>query len=391
MRTTVNVGDLYQVGAHDMLVVEVLRGTDAGGVVSFQTAPVFARLRRLPDLPLVVSYDQLFACYLLRSRDDPGLYAVGVYHPALGERIAPAEPCPAPFTEELVLCWAPGPVRVLMDGEPVAGETVSLMLERETGDGTALCLLPDKHKVLRWSEEWQALVDSGERDGPYKTDEDGYVHNAVLGEPILFPRGEGAFGQRHEDALYDGAEPPVESTQRVWLYFRGQRVELTEGQPATLDWRTGTIVVSGPAGRWVRAELEGAGNDPACVTCRVTAQIPAPGELTLSGLYPGRYCLSAWKPGSGTGNRDWSVIAPRQWVSVGRKLRDRARRLLPHLRLHGRRRHPVRRGRAGPGAATGLRRGGNDRRRGQGPGAHGTAADEHAHQRQPLGIPAGGG
>lgn len=316
MRTTVDVGDSYEVGGVPMIVAEVKRGTDGQGEVAFETAGVRARLKRVEGMPLVVSHDEVFACYLLRGREDVGVYAVGVYHPTLGERIAPGVPQAAPFVEELTLCWAPGRIRVLIEGTPAAGESVSLMLQRSTKDGAAQCLLPDKYKVLLWSETWEALVDSGERDEPYKTDAEGYVYNAVLREGVMFPRGEGAFGQRRGDRLYEGAPEPEEYTERVWVLFRGQRAELREGEDVTLDWQMGTIVATGPAGAWVRAELEGVGNDPVSVTCRAAGEIPPGGELTLGGLYPGRYCVSAWLPGGGIDRRDWSAIAPRQWVSV---------------------------------------------------------------------------
>jgi hypothetical protein len=317
MQSTVEVGDSYEVGGRRLVVVEVQRSTDGAGVVRFAAAPVTARLWRRADLPLVVSPDPHFACYLLRDQTDPSRYAVGVYHPTLGERLQPAVPRPAPFTEELVLCWAPGPVQVLIDGQPAAQETVSLVLERRTAEGASWCLLPDKYKILQWSEQWQALVDSGERDTAYKTDAAGYVYNAVLGEPVLLPRGHGAWGQRYQDRLYDGAPPPSEYVEHLWLYFRGQRVELREGEPATLNWRSGSVVVSGPPGTKVGLELEDTSvHPPASVRCVVYGEIAAGGSATFSGLYPGRYCLSAWRPGGGTDNRDWTAIARRQWVSV---------------------------------------------------------------------------
>ncbi len=316
MKTTVEVGDVYEIGGQQMTVVEIKRSTDANGVVAFESARVTARLYRTAGDPLVVGFDQHFAAFLLQDQSG-ARYCVGVYHPGLGERIQPGVPKAPPFIEDFIMCWAPGQVQVLIDGEPAANQTVSLVMERATADGTAMCLLPDKYKLLKWSDEWQALVDSGQRDGCYKTDANGYVYNAALGEPLMFPRGHGAWGQRRDDRLYDGAPQPDEYVQRVWLYFRGQRVELVEDQDAVLDWRTATIVVTGPANAWVSAELEHAGNDPTSVTCRVTKQIPAGGELVLSGLYPGRYCISAWLPGSGTDERDWSAIARRQWVEVG--------------------------------------------------------------------------
>lgn len=316
MRSTVEVGDYYEIAGQPMRVVEVQRTTDGNGTVFFQSAPVIAVVHRAEEVPLVVSGDEFFACYLLKDAAGGELYAVGVYHPSVGERIQPATPRRAPFTEVIVMCWQPGPVRVLIDGQPAADETVSIVVERATEDGMSLLLLPDKYKVLTWSEEWGALVDSGQRDGSYKTDANGYVYNAALGEELMFPRGDGAWGQRLEDRLYDGAPAPTEYAQRVWLYLRGQRAELREGQPTTLDWRTATIVVSGPANAYVTAELEHVGNDPTCVTCRLMGQIPASGELRLEGLYPGRYCISAFLPGAGTGGRDWSAIARRQWVTV---------------------------------------------------------------------------
>lgn len=318
MRTTVSVGDTYTVAGRVLSVVEVKAATDGNGVVMFDQAPVTAVLKKLPDRPLVVPPgDPYFACYLLRDTADASRYAVGVYHPTLGERIQPHDPQVPPFTEQFILCWAPGLVRVLINGQPAANQTVSIVLERHTPDGTARCLLPDRYKLLTWSDGWQALVDSGERDTAYKTDADGYVYNAVLGEPVMFPRGDGAWGQRSDDRLYDGGPAPEEHTAAVWLYFRGQRAEIREGQNTVLNWQTGTIVVSGPGGSWVRARLEDLFHSPACVTTIVTAQIPPSGQLTLSNLYPGRYCLSMWKPGSGTDNRDWSVICRRQWVEVG--------------------------------------------------------------------------
>ncbi|MBC7287301.1 MAG: hypothetical protein H5T86_04490 [Armatimonadetes bacterium] len=315
MKTTVSAGDVYKIGGQTMTVVEVRRWTDENGVVAFEQAPVIARLYRLAGDPLVVGFDEHFACFLLQAPDGRS-FSVGVYHPGLGERIQPAVPRVPPFMEDFVMCWAPGRVRVLIDGQPAENKAVSIVLESRTAEGAAMCLLPDKYKLLMWSDEWQALVDSGQRDGCYKTDASGYVYNAALGEPLMFPRGHGAWGQRHDDRLHDGSPPPAEYVERVWLYFRGQRVELREGEDATLDWRTGTLVVTGPSHAWVSATLEHVGNDPTSVTCRVTQQIPPSGQLTIQGLYPGRYCLSAWLPGSGTDERDWSRIARRQWVEV---------------------------------------------------------------------------
>jgi len=318
MRTKVSIGDTYTLAGRTLAVVEIKTQTDGNGVVTFEQASVTAVLKLLANRPLVVPPgDPHFACYLLRDAADTSRYAVGVYHPTLGERLQPHDPRIPPFTEQFTLCWAPGLVRVLINGQPAANQTVSIVLERQTADGTARCLLPDRYKLLTWSEQWQALVDSGERDTAYKTDADGLVYNAALNEPLMFPRGDGAWGQRQDDRLYDGAPAPEEYTAAVWLYFRGQRAEIREGQPTTLNWQTGTIVVSGPPGAWVRARLEDLFHSPQCVTTVVTAQIPTGGQLTLANLYPGRYCLSMWKPGTGLDNRDWSVICPRQWVEVG--------------------------------------------------------------------------
>ncbi len=316
MKATVAVGDVYEIAGEIMTVVEVKRQTDSNGTVFFDSAPVAATVKLLEDRPLVVSGDEYFACYLLV--DSSGRrYCVGVYHPTLGERIQPSSPRQAPFSEEFVMCWAPGPLRVLIDGEPAAGQGVSIVLERRTQDGLAFALMPDKYKVLTWSDQWQALVDSGQRDFSYKCDADGYVYNDALGEPVMFPRGHGAVGQRASDRLYDGADEPQEYLERAWLYFRGQRVEIAEGQAATLDWRTATIQVAAPPGTRVMAELDDVGNDAAQVTVRKYGEVPADGVLMLDGLYPGRWCVSAWAPGSGTDDRDWSQIARRQWVEVG--------------------------------------------------------------------------
>ncbi len=316
MQATVKTGDRYTIAGRMMTVVEVKTATDEQGTVSFDTAQATAIVRRLEGLPLAVAGDPYFACYLLRDAGGENLYAIGVYHPTLGERIQPATPAAAGLTEVFTMCWAPGQVQVLVNGQPAANQTVSIVVERETPDGPSQLLLPDKFKLLVYSDEWGCLVDSSQRDAPYKTDANGVVHNALFGEPVMLPRGHGAWGQRGGDGLYDGAPAPEESVSRVWLYFRGQRVELVEGTGATLDWRDGAVTVSGPAGAWVWVELEDVKLEASQALLRERVQL-AGGQATVTGLYPGRYCVSMYRALGGDPNvRDWSVISPRQWVEV---------------------------------------------------------------------------
>jgi hypothetical protein len=317
MQATVKVGDTYSIAGRTMTVVEVKTATDSGGTVVFDTAPATAVVRRLDDLPLAVAGDPYFACYLLRDTGGQGLYALGVFHPTLGERLQPATPAAAPLLEIFTMCWAPGPVRVLIDGQPAANETVSILLETTGVDGPSELLLPDKYKILHYSLQWQCLVDSGQRDSPYKTDALGFVYNAVFDEPLMFPRGDGAWGQRGGDLLHDGAETPEECVTSAWLCFRGRRVELVEGQPASLDWRTATLAINGPPGAWVWIELEDLWADPSQALLRILSGLDSGGHVTVPGLYPGRYCLSMYQPENGDPNyRDWSVISPRRWAEL---------------------------------------------------------------------------
>ena len=316
MQSTVKTGDTYTIGGRTMTVVEVKTATDESGTVSFDTARPTAIVRRLEGLPLQVAGDPYFACYLLRDAGGADLYAIGVYHPSLGERIQPATPAAAGLTETFTMCWAPGQVQVLINDVPSANQTVSIVVERETPDGPSQLLLPDKYKLLVYGETWGCLVDSSYRDCPHKTDANGVVHNAVLGEPVMFPRGDGAWGQRSGDGLYDGAPAPEDTTSHVWLYFRGQRVELVEGAAASLDWRNGGLTINGSAGAWVWVELEDLGPETSQATLRENVQLVG-GQATLTGLYPGRYCVAMYKAlNNDPTQRDWSAISPRQWVDV---------------------------------------------------------------------------
>jgi len=316
MTARVVVGDERVVAGQRARVIEVVRTTDADGVVAFATEGFKLSVQQAPGVPLASVEDESFSAFVLQGLEDPNrngefvtvpLYAVGVQHPALGEKIAPAPMSAAPMAQTITMGWKCPDISIKHNGVLQEGQYVTFVVKRQT--------IEDGMVTHLYGADRFADVGAG-AEGEWQTDINGVVRQN-LGDggglaQIYFPNGAGALFQRPNDRRDERADPPTEFAAEVWCYHRGVRVRVSEGNDVEIDLGGLAIQVHGEPGAWACAwlwDVQGVGEE---LPIQAELRLDGAGNGSMTGLMPGRYVMMQRKGGE----LDWNSMSPRQWVNV---------------------------------------------------------------------------
>jgi len=301
--------DTVTLAGKQFRLIEATHTTDAWGRVGFAETGITLVVKRGPDKALQFVSDANFCAFVLQGIDEPDKYAVGVYHPALGLRIAPSPGSTKPISETLVMGWKCPNITIEHDGVVQAYEYVTFTVERQTvADG-----------IVEHQYGADIFVDTGSgTTGEWMTNAAGRVmQNRANGtglHDIYFPNGHGALFQRENDLRDDHADKPDEYAATVWCYHRGERVRVLEGEDVTLNVEGGTIAFTGtpsgdPPGVVAHAWHEDVAGTPAPTT---RVKLDGAGNGTITGLVPGKYiCVERIE-----GDLHWTQIAARTTCTV---------------------------------------------------------------------------
>lgn len=304
--TTVVVGDHYTVGGRDAVVTRVIRQTAGDGTVTLGEPDITLSVEMVSGVPLADVDDGHFAAFILASGDR---YAVGLYHPGLGTRIAPAPMALKPIDETIIAAWLCPDITIRERGVAVEGAHVSFVLRRA---GT------EDEVVEHWYGA-DRFVDVGSGvEGEWRTDASGIVkHERADGsalEDIYFPRGHNALFQRVTDLRDPMAQPPGEHMQALWCYHKGHRVQVVEGIPAVIDFEGSTVTIAGEPNARAHLALYHASDQPAGYhQVAYNVVLDGAGDGTINNVIAGEYVV--WQRPEEVGP-PWSKVSPRKWLTV---------------------------------------------------------------------------
>lgn len=130
---TIRVGDEFAIAGAPSQVIEVIHTTDASGVVTFAEADVALTVQQSAGVALASVSDTNFCAFVLQGIDETAKYAVGVYHPELGLRIAPSPMSIKPIGGiTIAMGFACPEITIEHDGVAQADEYVTFTVERQT-------------------------------------------------------------------------------------------------------------------------------------------------------------------------------------------------------------------------------------------------------------------
>ena len=300
-------GDKLTLGGVQCTVIEVQHATDALGQVSFTESNISLTIELSAGVPLAEVNDPTLAAFVLKTTNGSN-YAVGVYHPWFGMKIAPSPPSAKPIAEIITTCWLFPEVTISHDGVAQEGANVTLLaLRTSESDG----LVAHLHGADRFVD-----TISG-KTGEWETNASGVVkHQHGDGCPladIYLPCGEGAMFQRSGDLRDSQAAAPDEYLSELGCYYRGAHVVIEEGTPASIDLEAGTIHVTGDPGCNVYAWLYDIGlGAPDLGVMAGTVVLDGGGAGDITGLADGHYILAQRTAGI----TDFSSICQRQEIDL---------------------------------------------------------------------------
>jgi hypothetical protein len=240
---------------------------------------------RSPDVPLDGAQVYLLEELPEDGASEPtGRFAVMVDDPWWGRRIQPAQCALAPLTEDLTMGYRLHG-RLLEDGEPAAGENVSLELEL-TGVQDERVVLWDsvEHNELTWDAQRETYVEGPTVLAPIVTDAEGRWE-------WLAPKGHGAIYQRAADLRDETPETAARGFTRhlvaVRQAWRGRMAEVVEGAESVLDILSGTLEISAEPGATLRV---GTLDDPG-----TAHTVPPGGTVTITGLPEAEHSIVAFR------------------------------------------------------------------------------------------------
>jgi len=305
MPTPINIDDTVKVLDIVMTVIEVKTSTDAEGDANFDTADVALRVEIVSSIPLVVSGDEWFACYVLEGTDDSGdmVYSVGVYDPWYGEYIS--EPDEKPIDITVPMAWQAGNITIMEDGVPVgAGETVNIMLIRhdpdleecdecEDGKQTKRMLFLPQQKYSTCTEPYTAYTFETDANGVLK-----WNHPVEGAINLRFPKGVGAIGQRcrspfgpgtciKEDRDWNG-DCPTRYTAEFRCYYEQEYVLIPRnGSAVTLDILSSTVTITADTTDTISYAID--------CEVGVIEDVGGDGKVVATGLPPGEFSVVCFR------------------------------------------------------------------------------------------------
>ncbi len=302
-REIVRIGELE--------TVTVARQQTQSGVAAFDTpggiVSAYVYKARSPDVPLNGADVYLLEEVPQQEAPGPtGSYALMVDDPWWGRRIQPAQPASAPLTAEITMGYRLRG-RLLEDGQPAAGENVSLELElASVHDGTVIAWDSVEYNDLAWDSGLETFVEGPNVYAPIVTDSEGRWE-------WIAPNGHGAIYQRPGDLRDATPETAVRGLVRhlttVRQAWRGRKEEVVEGTESVLDILSGTLEISAEPGATLRV---GALDDPG-----EEYTVPPGGTVTITGLPEAEHSIVAYKLTS-WGTWDQSFGCARQTAEVKR-------------------------------------------------------------------------
>jgi hypothetical protein len=267
----------------------IARTQTTSGVAAFDTpdgtVSAYVYKARSPDVPLEGARVYLLEMLPEEGETEPTeRYAVMVDDPWWGRRIQPAEFCAAPHTEYVTMGYRLAG-RLLEDGQPAAGENVSLELELATVQDEGVVVWDSlEHNDLAWDSELETFVAGPNVYAPIMTDAEGRWEWVV-------PKGHGAVYQREGDLRDDTPETAerglvrhLESVKQAW---RGRKCEVVEGSESVLNVLSGTLDIDAEPGAKLRV---GTLDDPG-----TEYTVPPSGTVTVTGLPQAEHSVVAYK------------------------------------------------------------------------------------------------
>jgi hypothetical protein len=320
-------------------IVAVTDTTDADGRGAVAYGGQAFRFRALkatgPDLPLVATGDAHFRVGLLERLDSepPDRFCLVLDDlPAPSgwgrwiqqDRWREASEFAAQDSVAFVLGWRPGAVSIRKGGEPQAGVFADIVLRYGTDEGEHEAWYQPAYPYndLQVNQEGVPLRGPNQL-GCFKTDEDGLLKrhrpDGTL-EPIIFPRGLAALGNRVQDRWLSCPQPE-RYLLKAEVWYLGERAELTEGVAVPLDLAVCGLTITGPPNAqyecfWYEGPVRASGTLDGSGTATVT-DLPV-GVYTVELTSPSSY--SEWLPRQDVGCPDtggsYSVSFGSSWNMV---------------------------------------------------------------------------